>query len=161
MPAVTLTVNGRSRTVDAPPDTPLLWVLRDDLKLKGTKYSCGISECGACTVLMDGAPVRSCSTPLSGAAGRSITTIEGLGGAGKLHALQEAWLAEEVTQCGYCQPGMLMQAAALLAKNPDPSDAEIEQWMSGNLCRCGTYSRIRKAIRHAAQGGARAMEVRP
>ncbi len=160
MSAVTLTVNGQRRTVDAPPDTPLLWVLRDDLKLKGTKYSCGMSVCGACTVLMDGSPVRSCSTPLAGAVGRSITTIEGLGGEGKLHALQEAWLAEEVTQCGYCQQGMLMQAAALLAKNPDPSDAEIDQWMSGNLCRCGTYSRIRKAIRRAA-GGARAMEVRP
>lgn len=162
MPAITLTVNGERRTVDAPPDTPLLWVLRDDLNLKGTKYSCGMSVCGACTVLMDGAPVRSCTTPLAGAVGRSITTIEGLnGGAGRLHALQEAWLAEEVTQCGYCQPGMLMQAAALLAKNADPSDAEIDQWMSGNLCRCGTYSRIRKAIRRAAQAGPKAMEVKP
>ncbi len=158
---VTLKVNGQQRSVDAPPDTPLLWVLRDDLKLKGTKYSCGVSECGACTVLMDGAPVRSCTTPLARAAGRAITTIEGLAGANTLHALQQAWLDEEVVQCGYCQPGMLMQAAALLAKNPDPSDDEIDRWMSGNLCRCGTYSRIRKAIRRAARGGARALEVKP
>ncbi len=153
MPAITLTVNGVRRTVDASPDTPLLWVLRDDLKLKGTKYSCGISECGACTVHLDGSPVRSCSTPLSAAAGRKVTTIEGLRGKpGTLHALQQAWLAEQVVQCGYCQPGMLMQAAALLAKNANPSDDEIDRWMSGNLCRCGTYSRIRKAIRRAAQG---------
>jgi aerobic-type carbon monoxide dehydrogenase small subunit (CoxS/CutS family) len=155
MPVITLVVNGRRRSVDAPPDTPLLWVLRDELKLKGTKYSCGISECGSCTVHLDGAPVRSCSTPLSAAAGRHITTIEGLGGkAGVLHALQKAWIAEEVVQCGYCQPGMIMQAAALLAKNGNPTDDEIDRWMSGNLCRCGTYSRIRKAIRRAARGDA-------
>ncbi len=154
---ITLTVNGQRRTVDAPPDTPLLWVLRDDLKLKGTKYSCGMSVCGACTVHMDGAPVRSCVTPLAAAANRHITTIEGLGN-GKLHALQEAWLAEEVVQCGYCQPGMLMQAAALLATNPHPSDAEIDRYMAGNLCRCGTYSRIRKAIRRVA-GPARTTEA--
>ena len=154
---VTLTVNGRRRTVDVSPDTPLLWVLRDDLKLKGTKYSCGMGECGACTVHMDGKPVRSCETPLSAAANHSITTIEGLGN-GKLHALQEAWLAEQVVQCGYCQPGMLMQAAALLATNPHPTDAQIDRWMAGNLCRCGTYSRIRKAIRRVA-GTARTTEA--
>ncbi len=154
---VTLTVNGQRRTVDAPPDTPLLWVLRDDLKLKGTKYSCGMSVCGACTVHMDGAPVRSCVTPIAAAANRRITTIEGLGN-GKLRALQEAWLAEEVVQCGYCQPGMLMQAAALLATNPSPSDADIDRYMAGNLCRCGTYSRIRKAI-HRAAGAARTTEA--
>lgn len=155
MPMITLVVNGQRRSVDAPPDTPLLWVLRDDLKLKGTKYSCGISECGACTVHLDGAAVRSCSTPLSAAAGRHVTTIEGLGGKpGALHALQRAWIAEEVVQCGYCQPGMMMQAAALLAKNANPTDEEIDRWMAGNLCRCGTYSRIRKAIRRAARGDA-------
>jgi len=145
--AITLTVNGQRRSVDAPPDTPLLWVLRDDLKLKGTKYSCGMSVCGACTVHLDGAPIRSCVTPIAAAANRSITTIEA--GGPRLQALQEAWLAEEVVQCGYCQPGMLMQAAALLATNPDPTDAEIDRWMAGNLCRCGTYARIRRAIRRA------------
>ena len=154
---ITLTVNGQRRTVDAPPDTPLLWVLRDDLKLKGTKYSCGMSVCGACTVHMDGAPVRSCVTPIAAAANRSITTIEGLGN-GKLHALQEAWLAEDVVQCGYCHPGMLMQAAALLATNRNPTDADIDRYMAGNLCRCGTYSRIRKAI-HRAAGAVRTTEA--
>lgn len=157
---ITLTVNGQRRTVDAPPDTPLLWVLRDDLKLKGTKYSCGMSVCGTCTVHMDGAAVRSCVTPLAAAANRNITTIEGLGGV-KLHVLQEAWLAEEVVQCGYCHSGMLMQAAALLATNPNPSDAEIDRWMAGNLCRCGTYSRVRKAIRRAAAGAATTKEATP
>jgi isoquinoline 1-oxidoreductase alpha subunit len=157
---ITLTVNGRRRTVDASPDTPLLWVLRDDLKLKGTKYSCGMSVCGACTVHMDGAPVRSCVTPIAAAANRSITTIEGADA--RLKALQDAWLAEDVVQCGYCQPGMLMQAAALLATNPNPTDAEIDRYMAGNLCRCGTYSRIRKAIRRAtAVKAAPTREVRP
>ncbi len=154
---ITLTVNGRPRTVDAPPDTPLLWVLRDELKLKGTKYSCGMSECGACTVHLDGKPVRSCETPIAAAANRHVTTIEGLAN-GRLHALQEAWLAEEVVQCGYCQPGMLMQAAALLAANPHPTDAEIDRFMAGNLCRCGTYSRIHKAIRRVV-GPARTTEA--
>jgi aerobic-type carbon monoxide dehydrogenase small subunit (CoxS/CutS family) len=156
MPAITLMVNGRRRTVDVAPDTPLLWVLRDELKLKGTKYSCGMSECGACTVHLDGAPVRSCVTPVSMAANRSITTIEALATTkdARLLALQAAWIADEVPQCGYCQPGMLLQAAGLLAKNAHPSDAEIERWMSGNLCRCGTYSRIKRAIRRAAGGEA-------
>lgn len=149
MAVITLTVNGEARTVDVPPDTPLLWVLRDDLKLKGTKYSCGIAVCGACTVDMDGQPTRSCVTPVAAAAGRRITTIEGLA-PGTLHALQTAWIEEQVPQCGYCQPGMLMQAAALLARNPDPSDEDIDRWMAGNLCRCGTYSRVRRAIHRAA-----------
>jgi aerobic-type carbon monoxide dehydrogenase small subunit (CoxS/CutS family) len=149
MAVITLTVNGEARTVDVPPDTPLLWVLRDDLQLKGTKYSCGMAVCGACTVDMDGQPTRSCVTPVAAAAGRRITTIEGLA-PGALHALQTAWIEEQVAQCGYCQPGMLMQAAALLARSPDPSDDEIDRWMAGNLCRCGTYSRVRRAIRRAA-----------
>ncbi len=155
MPVITLTVNGQRRSVDAPPDTPLLWVLRDELKLKGTKYSCGMAECGACTVLLDGKAVRSCSTSLATAAGKSVTTIEALATTKDAHllALARAWVAEEVPQCGYCQPGMLIQAAALLARTPDPTDAEIDQAMHGNLCRCGTYSRIRRAIHAAAKGG--------
>jgi isoquinoline 1-oxidoreductase subunit alpha len=150
MAALTLTVNGKTRTVDVPPDTPLLWVLRDELKLKGTKYSCGVSVCGACTVDLEGTATRSCVTPVAAAANRRITTIEGLGEAG-LSALQKAWVEEEVPQCGYCQPGQIMQAAMLLASNPNPTDQQIDQWMSGNLCRCGAYLRIRKAIRRAAQ----------
>ena len=150
MAPISLTVNGQRRTVDVAPDTPLLWVLRDELGLKGTKYSCGKELCGACTVQLDGAPVRSCGTTIAEAANRSVRTIEGLGN-GRLHLLQEIWLQEEVPQCGYCHPGMLMQAAALLAKNPDPSDAEIDEWMAGNLCRCGTYVRIRRAIHRAAK----------
>ncbi|MEJ2215584.1 MAG: (2Fe-2S)-binding protein [Gemmatimonadota bacterium] len=150
MAALTLTVNGESHTVDVPPDTPLLWVLRDELKLKGTKYSCGIAACGACTVDLEGTATRSCVTPVAAAANRRITTIEGLGKDG-LHALQKAWIEEEVPQCGYCQPGQIMQAATLLAGNPNPTDQQIDQWMSGNLCRCGTYLRIRRAIRRAAQ----------
>ncbi len=150
MAAFTLTVNGKTRTVDVPPDTPLLWVLRDELKLKGTKYSCGVAVCGACTVDLEGTATRSCVTPVAAAANRRITTIEGLGEKG-LHALQKAWVEEEVPQCGYCQPGQIMQAATLLASNPNPTDQQIDQWMSGNLCRCGAYLRIRKAIRRAAQ----------
>jgi aerobic-type carbon monoxide dehydrogenase small subunit (CoxS/CutS family) len=149
MSAITLTVNGRRHTVDAPPDTPLLWVLRDHLDLTGTKFRCGMALCGACTVQLDGTPVRSCSTPISAATGKRITTIEGLDSdAGK--RLQAAWIAEEVPQCGYCQSGQLMSAAALLAKNPSPSDADIDAAMSGNICRCGTYQRIRRAIHRAA-----------
>ena len=149
MSAITLTVNGRRHTVDAPPDTPLLWVLRDYLDLTGTKFGCGMALCGACTVQLDGTPIRSCSTPISAATGKSITTIEGLDSAvGK--RLQAAWIAEEVPQCGYCQSGQLMSAAALLAKNPSPSDADIDAAMSGNICRCGTYQRIRRAIHRAA-----------
>lgn len=153
MPPVTLTVNGEERTVDVPGDTPLLWVLRDELGLRGTKYSCGVSVCGACTVDVDGSPTRSCVTPIAAAANRRVTTIEGLAGGDRLHALQRAWIEDEVPQCGYCQPGMLVQAAALLERNPSPTDAEIDRWMAGNLCRCGTYSRIRRAIRRVAAGG--------
>lgn len=149
MAEFTLTVNGQRRSVDVPSDTPLLWVLRDELGLTGTKYSCGIGECGACTVDLDGEAVRACDTTISAAAGRRVRTIEALGN-GKLHRLQEIWLREEVPQCGYCHPGMLLQAALLLEKNAHPSDAEIDRWMAGNLCRCGTYLRIRRAIRRAA-----------
>lgn len=146
-----LTVNGQRRTVDVPANTPLLWVLRDDLQLKGTKYSCGVAVCGACTVDVDGAATRSCVTPIAAASNRSVTTIEGLAGQGGLHVLQRVWIEEEVPQCGYCQPGMLVQAALLLRRSPDPTDEEIDGHMAGNLCRCGTYSRIRRAIHRAAQ----------
>jgi isoquinoline 1-oxidoreductase alpha subunit len=145
----TLQLNGKSINVDAPPDTPLLWVLRDYLGLTGTKYGCGAALCGACTVHLDGAPTRSCVTPLSAAAGRTIVTIEGLAGpAGQ--AAQAAWDRFQVPQCGYCQSGQVMAAAALLSQNPNPSDAQIDDAMQGNLCRCGTYQRIRVAIHDAA-----------
>jgi isoquinoline 1-oxidoreductase alpha subunit len=144
-----LVVNGIQHTVLADPDTPLLWVIRDFLGLTGTKYGCGQSLCGACTVHMDGHPIRSCVVPISAAAGKRITTIEGLG-AERLHPLQQAWVDCDVPQCGYCQSGQLMSAAALLRDNPHPSDAQIDQAMSGNLCRCGTYVRIRRAIKQAA-----------
>jgi len=150
MAAITLTVNGETHTVNAAPDTPLLWVLREELGLTGTKYSCGEGECGSCMVHVDGGATFSCITPVSEAAGKRITTIEGLGN-GRLHALQRAWIEVQVPQCGFCQPGMLMRAAALLAKNPSPSDADIDAAMSDNLCRCGTYLRIRQAIRRAAE----------
>src|SRR6516225_11853244 len=146
----TLTVNGRQRTVDADPRTPLLWVLRDHLDLTGTKYGCGIGQCGACTVILDGNAVRSCQVLLSRAAGKSITTIEGLS-PDRSHPVQRAWLMEQVPQCGYCQSGQIMAATVLLAANPNPTDAEIDDAMSGNLCRCGTYHRIRKAVHHAAK----------
>ena len=146
---ISVTLNGESRELDLDPDTPLLWVLRDHLGLTGTKYGCGEGECGACTVHLDGEPVKSCSTPLSAAAGRSVTTIEGLSPDGR-HPLQLAWIVEDVPQCGYCQPGQIMTAAALIAKVPRPSDAQIEDAMSGVLCRCGTYNRIRRAIHRAA-----------
>jgi aerobic-type carbon monoxide dehydrogenase small subunit (CoxS/CutS family) len=147
---ISLTVNGRRRDLDAPMDTPLLWILRDDLQLTGTKFGCGIGACGACTVHLDGQPMRACSVAASAAAGKEITTIEGLSGA--LGAsLRAAWLAEDVPQCGYCQSGQLMSAAALLAHTPRPSDAEIDGAMSGNICRCGTYQRIRRAIHRAAR----------
>ena len=158
---ITLVVNGTSRPVDVPPDTPLLWVLRESLQLTGTKFGCGRALCGACTVHIDGQPTRSCVTPVSAAAGKRITTIEGLatlpgaGGSaasgGRLHPVQQAWIAAQVPQCGYCQSGQLMSAAALLAANPDPSDADIDQAMAGNICRCGTYQRIRTAIHDAAR----------
>jgi isoquinoline 1-oxidoreductase alpha subunit len=150
MPAFTLLVNGRRRTVDVTADTPLLWVLRDNLELTGTKYGCGAGLCGACTVHLDGAPVRSCSLPVSAVGAKKITTIEGLGNEKTLHAVQRAWIAEDVPQCGYCQSGQLMAAAALLATNRHPSDTEIDVAMT-NICRCGTYQRVRKAIHRAAQ----------
>jgi isoquinoline 1-oxidoreductase alpha subunit len=154
MTPITLSVNGQSQTVDVHPDTPLLWVLRDALGLTGTKYSCGQGLCGACTVHLDGEAVRSCRVPVSDVGDRQITTIEGLSSDGG-HPLQQAWTVENVVQCGYCQPGQIMTAAALLARNPSPTDADIDAAMSGVLCRCGTYQRIRRAIHRAAeQGGA-------
>jgi isoquinoline 1-oxidoreductase alpha subunit len=146
-----LLINGKSQTVDVPPDTPLLWVIREHLKLTGTKFGCGMAQCGACTVHLDGTAVRSCQTAVSTAVGKKITTIEGLHPEGK-HPLQLAWIAEQVPQCGYCQSGQIMQAASLLAKNPKPTDDEIVVAMSGNICRCATYVRIKRAIRRAAQG---------
>lgn len=147
----TLTVNGQTHQVDLPGDVPLLWVLRDALNLTGTKYGCGVASCGACTVQIDGEAVRSCQVPLSEVWG-DVTTIEGLGQPEALHPLQEAWIAHQVPQCGYCQSGQIMQAAALLAEIPNPSDDEIDAAMSGNLCRCGTYPRIRAAIKSASEG---------
>jgi len=155
MAAITLHMNGSERKVDVAPETPLLWVLRDTLELTGTKFGCGAGLCGACTVHVDGAPVRSCSTPVSQVAAKDIITIEGLSANGS-HPLQLAWIEEQVPQCGYCQTGQIMAAAALLAKTPQPSDEQITQAMSGNLCRCGTYDRIRRAVQRAAgAGGAR------
>ncbi len=147
--AFTLRVNGTSKTVDVADDTPLLWVLRDHLNLVGTKYGCGIGACGACTVQIDGRAVRSCQTPVSRATG-SITTIEGLAQGDTLHRLQQAWIDLDVAQCGYCQSGQLLSAAALLAQNPRPTDAQIDTAMNGNICRCATYNRIRAAIHQAA-----------
>ncbi|HEX5819953.1 MAG TPA: (2Fe-2S)-binding protein [Gemmatimonadales bacterium] len=152
MAAITLKINGQDKQVDVPEDMPLLWVLRDRLDLTGTKFGCGIGSCGACTVHLDGVAVRSCQTPAVAAAGRSITTIEGLSADGS-HPVQQAWIEAQVPQCGYCQSGQIMAAAALLATNPDPSDTDIDTAMSGNLCRCGTYQRIRKAIHRAAEAG--------
>ncbi len=145
----TLTVNGRAHHVDVAPDTPLLWVLRDTLALAGTKFGCGIGACGACTVHLNGIATRACATPVSSVGSARITTIEGLS-PDRSHALQRAWIAEDVAQCGYCQAGQLMSAAALLARTPHPSDAQIDAAMRGNLCRCGTYQRIRAAIHRAA-----------
>ena len=148
---VRLTVNGRPRDVDAPPDTPLLWVLRDDLGLTGTKYGCGVGACGACSVHVDGEVVRSCGVPVASAAGKRITTIEGLAGE-RADAVRRAWLDEDVAQCGYCQAGQIMSTVALLAANPSPTDADIDSALSANLCRCGTYPRIRRAVHRAARG---------
>ena len=145
-----LTINGTVREVDAPPDMPLLWVLRDLLGMTGTKFGCGMAQCGACTVHLDGAAMRSCITPVSAAAGKSITTIEGLSPDGS-HPVQRAWAELDVVQCGYCQSGQIMSAAALLASKHKPSDADIDAAMSGNICRCGTYPRIRAAIHRAAE----------
>ncbi len=149
-----LLVNGRAREVDASAEMPLLWVLRDLLDLTGAKYGCGAGLCGACTVHLDGEAVRSCQTPLSAALGKKITTIEGLS-TNRSHPLQLAWIAEDVPQCGYCQCGQIMSAAALLAKTPRPTDEQIDEAMSGNICRCGTYQRIKRAIRRASRGAAR------
>ena len=151
MPAYTLNVNGEKRQVEeVAQDTPLLWVLRDHLNLLGTKYGCGIGQCGVCTVLMNGSPVRACSIPVSAAQGTEITTIEGLSENGD-HPVQQAWLEHDVAQCGYCQPGQIMNAVALLDRNPNPSDEDIEAAMDGALCRCGTYLRINRAIKTAAK----------
>ena len=147
----TLSVNGKTYQVNAAPDTPLLWVIREHLQLTGTKFGCGIAQCGACTVHIDGSPTRSCQVPLSAAAGKKITTIEGLHPQGQ-HPLQLAWIAEQVPQCGYCQSGQIMQAAALLASNPNPTDEQIVSHMSGNICRCATYLRIKRAIKRASKG---------
>jgi aerobic-type carbon monoxide dehydrogenase small subunit (CoxS/CutS family) len=152
MPNTSLLINGEMFTVDVSSEMPLLWVLRDSLGLTGTKYGCGQSLCGSCTVHLDGSAIRSCITPVSAATGKIITTIEGLSVKGD-HPLQQAWLAEKVPQCGYCQPGQLMAAAALLSNNPLPTDSEIDTAMSGILCRCGTYQRIRSAIHRAASAG--------
>ena len=147
---VTTIINGTSHEIDADDDMPLLWALRDALGLTGTKYGCGIGACGACTVHIDGQATRACLTPLGSVAGKSVTTIEGLGAEG-LHAVQEAWIGENVPQCGYCQAGQIMNAAALLARNPEPTDEDIDDAMAGNICRCGTYLRIRKAIHVASR----------
>ncbi len=149
---ISLTVNKRNVTVDVDPSVPLLWVLREHLGLTGTKYGCGVAQCGACTVHLDGRPVRSCNTPVSRAVGRAITTIEGLASNGN-HPLQRAWIEIEVPQCGYCQSGQIMSAAALLKQTSKPTDEEINRAMSGNICRCGTYPRIRRAIHRAAEMG--------
>ena len=147
---ISLQVNGKRYEVEVPHNTPLLWVIRENLGLTGTKYGCGISQCGACTVHVNGEAVRSCVTPVSSVAGKEITTIVGLS-ADNTHAVQQAWIADDVPQCGYCHSGQIMAAAALLARNPQPTDADIDRAMSGNICRCGTYQRIRRAIHRAAE----------
>jgi len=149
MASITFHVNGKSQTVDVDPDTPLLWVLRDTLQMTGTKFGCGIAQCGACTVHLDGEPTRSCITPVSAVEGKRVVTIEGLS-PDRSHAIQQAWIAEQVPQCGYCQSGQIMTAAALLKRKPKPTDADIDEAMAGNICRCGTYPRIRRAIHRAA-----------
>lgn len=150
VPKYTLDVNGEKKEVNVTADTPLLWVLRDHIGLVGTKYGCGMSLCGACTVHLNGQAIRSCTTPVAAASVGRITTIEGLAKEGKLTALQQAWCDKDVAQCGYCQSGQIMSATALLANNPNPSDEEIDAAMTGNLCRCGTYTRVREAIKAAA-----------
>ncbi len=156
----TLNVNGQSRTVDVAPDTPVLWVLRDNLELVGTKFGCGIGQCGACTIHLNGVPARACMTPVSTVGRMKITTIEGLAAdAKKLHPVQQAWCELDVAQCGYCQSGQIMTAAALLKDNPKPSDDDIDGAMAGNLCRCATYSRIRTGIKRASELAAGAKEA--
>ena len=147
---ITLTVNGKAHTLDVEPEMPLLWALRETVGLTGTKFGCGIAACGACTVHLDGRPVRSCVLPMSAADGKSVTTIEGLAQDGVLDKVQQAWIAHQVPQCGYCQSGMIMAVAALLSQTPNPTDADIDAAMSGNLCRCATYTRIKRAIKVAA-----------
>ena len=147
---IALTVNGKRHDVDVSPDMPLLWVIRDVIGLTGTKFGCGLSQCGACTVHLDGQPTRSCVTPVSSVGAKKVTTIEGLSPTAA-HALQIAWIAEQVPQCGYCQSGQLMTAAALLVKTPNPTDADIDTALAGNICRCGTYQRIRRAVHRAAR----------
>jgi len=152
MSMIKLVVNGTEQTVDTDPSTPLLWVLREQLKLNGTKFGCGIAQCGACTVHLDGTPIRSCSTPVAAADGATITTIEGVADEdGTRHAVQAAWIEHQVPQCGYCQSGQIMSAVALLRDNPNPTDEDIDAAMSGNICRCGAYGRIRAAIKSAAR----------
>ena len=146
-----LQINGQEHDLDVPGDTPLLWALRDVVGLTGTKFGCGVALCGACTVHLDGRPTRSCITPIASAVGKSVTTIEAIGDTPSGKKIQEAWLDIEVVQCGYCQSGQIMSAAALIESNPNPTDAEIDAAMSGNICRCGTYPRIRAAIKHASQ----------
>ena len=148
------TVNGQAVEVDADPKTPLLWVIREHLKITGTKFGCGVGQCGACTVLVNGSPVRSCITPVSAIASAEVTTLEGLGDRENPHPVQEAFIAEQAAQCGYCSNGMIMAVASLLERNSDPSDSEIRQALAGNLCRCGTHTRILKAVRRAAQNPA-------
>ena len=145
-----ITVNGKAASVDAEPDMPLLWAIREDLKLTGTKFGCGMALCGACTVHLDGQPVRSCSTPMSAAAGKKVVTIEAIGASKAGKAVQAAWVKHDVPQCGYCQSGQIMSATALLAAKPRPSDKDIDEAMSGNICRCGTYNQIKAAIKDAA-----------
>jgi isoquinoline 1-oxidoreductase alpha subunit len=151
VPMIQLSINGETHEVDVPPDMPVLWVLRDVIGMTGTKFGCGISACGACTVHLDGQPVRSCVTPVAAAAGRPITTIEAIGDTAVGRRVQQAWLDLEVVQCGYCQSGQIMSASALLATTPQPTDADIDKAMAGNICRCGTYPRIREAIKRAAK----------
>ena len=148
---ISLEINGKKYDADVPPDVPLLWVIREHLKLTGTKFGCGIGMCGACTVHVDGQAQRSCILPVGDARGQKITTIEGLSDGNGLHPVQQAWIADDVPQCGYCHSGQIMAAAALLSKNPRPSDADIDRAMTGNICRCGTYQRIRRAIHRAAE----------
>lgn len=147
---ITLIVNGETHELDVDPTTPLLWVIRENVGLTGTKFGCGIAQCGACTVHLEGAPIRSCVTPVQAADGRQVTTIEGVGNAENPHPVQQAWIDEQVPQCGYCQSGQIMSAVALLESNPTPSDADIDNAMSGNICRCGTYPRIRNGIKKAS-----------
>ncbi|TAE28811.1 MAG: (2Fe-2S)-binding protein [Cytophagales bacterium] len=152
MATIALTINGKKHTLNTDPQMPLLWAIRDVVGLKGTKFGCGMAQCGACTVHVNGAPTRSCVTPVSTVANKKITTIEGIGTEANLHPVQQAWIEEQVPQCGYCQSGQIMTAVALLKSKPNPTDADIDAAMQGNLCRCGTYARVRKAIHRAADG---------